>query len=371
MLKTGRAAVFLEPNRPMELRDYPVPDPEPGAILIKVKMCNICGSDLHAWHGDFKTTKIGGVLPTILGHEMTGVVEKLGEGVHCDSNGEPLFEGDRVIFQYFFHCGKCPQCLKGNTVSCLNSRMAMLGNCEEYPHFVGGYADYYYLQPNHVIFKVPDTIPNEIVSSANCALSQVIYGLHRVGFSFNETIVIQGAGGLGLYTAAVAKHLGAKKVIVIDGVEERLQLVKRFGADETINLRELPDEKSRIKRVREFTNGVGADVVAEMVGIPGVINEGLNMLALSGRYLVIGNISRGKTFELDPSRIVFGNKSIIGVSLYEPFALKMALDFLEKTMEIYPFHELFTSKFKLTEINHAFKMAEKRLVTRPTIVMDD
>jgi threonine dehydrogenase-like Zn-dependent dehydrogenase len=370
MVKKGRAAVFIEPNRPMEIREYPVPDPEPGAILIRVKLCNICGSDIHAWHGDFQTTKIGGSLPTILGHEMTGVVEKLGEGVRVDSNGQPLSEGDRVIYQYFYHCGKCVHCLKGNTTACINLNMAMLGNSEEYPYFVGGFAEYYYLRPNHVVYKVPDKVPDEIVSGANCALAQVISGLNRVNFKFNETIVIQGAGGLGLYTSAVAKFMGAKKVIVIDGVDDRLELVKRFGADEIINLKEYKDARSRIKRVKELTDGIGADVVAELVGHPSVINEGLNMLALFGRYLEIGNISKGKTVELDPSNIVFGNKSITGVSLYEPIALKMALDFLERTINIYPYEELFSSKFKLTHINEAIEKSVNREVKRASIVMD-
>jgi D-arabinose 1-dehydrogenase-like Zn-dependent alcohol dehydrogenase len=370
-MKKGRAAVFVGANQSMELREYPVPLPEPGAIVIRVMMCNICGSDLHAWHGDFQMTKMGGTLPTILGHEMTGVINQLGEGVNKDSNGEPLSEGDRVIFQYFYPCKKCPNCLKGNTNICLHSNMAMLGNCETSPHFVGGFADYYYLLPNHVIFKVPENLPSEVVTGANCALAQVIYGLQKAHFSFNETIIIQGAGGLGLYTAAVAKHMGAKKVIAIDGVKERLDLIKRFGADETVDLTELQDERSRLRRVRELTDGLGADVVVEVVGKPEVVNEGLNMVALGGRYLEIGNINKGKTFELDPSRIVFGNKSIIGVSLYEPHALKMALDFLEQTVSIYPYQELFAIKFMLADINHAFEMAKKKQVLRATIVMGE
>lgn len=369
-MKSGRAAVFVAPRQPFEIREFPVPEPEPGAILVKVRLCNICGSDLHAWHGDFQTTKIGGALPTILGHEMMGTVAKLGAGVHRDFNGAPLSEGDRVVFQYFTHCGRCPQCLKGRTVSCLHSSMAMMGNCEQPPHFVGGFADYYYLKPNQVIFKVPDHVPDEVVSGANCALAQVIQGFQRVNLRFGETVVIQGAGGLGIYASAVAKHMGAKRVIVIDGVKERLELARQFGADETIDLQEYPDDRSRVARVRELTDGIGADVVVELVGHPGVVNEGLNMLALSGRYLEIGNISKGKVVELDPSKLVFGNKSIVGVSWYEPEALKMAMDFLSKTIDLYPYHRLFAVKFKLSEINHAFELAEKRAVPRATIVMD-
>jgi putative phosphonate catabolism associated alcohol dehydrogenase len=368
-MTTGRVAVFSKPNTPMEIREYKVPNPEPGAVIIKVSLCNICGSDLHAWNGGFDLSSAGGKLPTVLGHEMVGKVHSLGEGVNKDSSGKTLQVGDRVVFQYFYNCGKCANCLKGKTVSCYNRTMAMTENCDQSPHFVGGYGDYFYLKPNHVIFKIPENLEDEIVSGINCATAQLIYGLKRVNLSFGETIVIQGAGGLGIYATAVAKEMGAHQVIVIDGVKERLELVKEFGADEVINMEEYKDSRSRVKAVKELTNSLGADVVVELVGIPQAIDEGLKMLSLSGRYLVVGNITKGAKVEIEPSKLVFGNRSIIGVSTYEPQELKESLDFISRTKDKYPYQKLFGSKFKLEDINYAFELAAERRVTRASIIM--
>lgn len=368
MTEYGRAAVFTQPMGEMQIREFPVPSPEPGAVVIRVTRCNICGSDLHAWHGDFQTRGLGGELPTILGHEMTGVVHAMGEGVTTDSFGRPLEKGDRVVFPYFSFCGRCEFCTSGFPVGCRRLNMAMLRNCEKPPHFVGGFADYYYLPPGHAVFKVPDELDDQVVSGANCALSQVLYGFDRVSLEFGENVVIQGAGGLGVYAAAVAKSMGAGRVIVIDAVPDRLALAQRFGADEIIDLNEW-NEKERVERVRRLTGGHGADVVVEVVGKPEVVQEGLRMLRVGGRYLEIGNINLGKTFELDPSRLVFGNKTIVGVSLYEPRYLQKALDFLVKTRERFPYSELMSTSFPLEEINHALRLADRKQVNRASIVM--
>jgi D-arabinose 1-dehydrogenase-like Zn-dependent alcohol dehydrogenase len=246
--------------------------------------------------------------------------------------------------------------------------LSVVNLCEPPPHFRGGYAEYYYLQPNQTVFKVPDDLTDEMVAPANCALSEVIYGLARVGFSFGETIAIQGAGGLGIYATAVAKDMGAEKIIVIDGIEERLELAKAFGADELIDMRELKDPSERVLRVKELTGGWGADVVAELVGFPHVISEGLDMLGNGGRYLEIGNVSPLKTFELDPSMLVINGKSIVGVALYTAEALKKALDFLSRAKDKYPFDKILCCSYPLEEINKAFEEQDKGLVTRATIV---
>jgi len=264
MAETGKAAVYVATGEPMEIREYPVPEPEPGAILIKVTRANICGSDLHQWRGDVNLTALGAPLPAIVGHEMMGKVAKLGDGVVADSAGQPLAVGDRVVHRYFRPCGHCRACMKGRDESCPMAPLAVVTSVDEFPHFTGVYAEYYYAHPNQTVFKVPDNVTDDMAAPANCALSQVIHGLERVGFSFGETIAIQGAGGLGLYATAVAKDMGAAKVIVIDGIDERLELAKAFGADELIDIREITTPLERWLKVKELTDGWGADVVAEL-----------------------------------------------------------------------------------------------------------
>ncbi len=367
--KTGRAAIYHGLGKPMEIKEYPVPEPEPGAILVRTRRADICGSDLHMWRGDVDLAALGQPLPVILGHEMVGAVEKLGEGVTTDSAGQPLAEGDRVVHRYFVPCGRCRACLKGNDAACPSAYLTVVNLCEPPPHFRGAYAEYYYLIPNQTVFKVPDDLPDEIVAPANCALSEVIYGLEKVKFSFGETVAIQGAGGLGIYATAVAREMGAAKVIVIDGIEERLELAKAFGADEIIDMREFKEPYQRSGRVKELTGGWGADVVVEVVGFPQVIPEGIDMLGNGGRYLELGNVSPLKYFEFDPSSLVINGKSIFGVALYTAEALKKALDFLLRTRSKYPFDKILACCYPLEEINRAFDEQNKGLATRSSIVL--
>lgn len=364
----GRIARFDEPGKPFEIETVSLPEVGPGEILIKVSRVNICGSDLHAWHGTFATGGLGGQLPTVLGHEMVGAVEALGADVAADSNGLPLATGTRVVFPYFFCCHRCRNCLAGRRNACQNLKMAMLGRADEPPYFVGGYGDYFLLPAGAVIYTVPDTVSDDIAAGANCALSQVMYGLERVDQQLGETVVVQGAGALGLYAVAVAKARGAGLVIAVDGVPERLELATAFGADAAIDINETTTAKDRATAVRRLSGGQLADVVVEVVGHPSAIDEGLKMLGQFGRYVEIGNINIGKTFEFDPSRFVFANKTIVGVSLYDPVVLSRALTFLEQHQHRLPLARLAAASYPLDDINEAFAAAESKRDVRASIV---
>lgn len=364
----GRIARFDAPGKPFEIDTVGLAEVGPGEILIRVTRANICGSDLHAWHGTFATRGLGGQLPTVLGHEMVGAVEALGDGVTTDANGKPLALGTRVVFPYFFCCHQCRNCLAGRRNACLNLKMAMLGRADEPPHFVGGYGDYFLLPAGAVVYQVPDSVPDEIAAGANCALSQVMYGLERVDQQLGETVVVQGAGALGLYAVAVAKARGASTVIAIDGVGERLELASAFGADAVIDITEVAEEKDRVKMIRRLTDGQGADVVVEVVGHPSAIDEGLKMLGQFGRYVEIGNINIGKTFEFDASRFVFANKSMVGVSLYDPAVLSRALAFLAQHRDTLPLDRLAAAQYPLDDINEAFAAADAKRDVRASIV---
>jgi len=364
----GKAAVYHGLGHPMEIREYPVPEPEPGAIVVKMRRANICGSDLHMWRGDVDLAGLGQPMPVILGHEMVGEVAKLGEGVTTDSAGQPLSPGDRVVYRYFVPCGRCKACLRGDDAACPAAYITVVNPCEPPPHFRGAYAQYYYLIPHQTVFKVPDDLSDEIVAPANCALSEVMYGLEKVGLRFGETVAIQGAGGLGIYATAVAKEMGAAKVIVIDGIEDRLNLAKAFGADEVIDMRELKESYERSGRVKELTDNWGADVVVEVVGFPQVIPEGIDMLGNGGRYLELGNVSPLKYVEIDPAMLTISGKSIVSACLYTAEALKKSLDFLSRTKNKYPFDKILCCSYPLEKIEKAFDDQNKGLATRTSII---
>ena len=365
---TGRAAAFYGAGRPIEIKQYPVPEPEPGAALVRISLANVCGSDLHSWRGDIDYAKRGRALPRHLGHEGTGRIAALGEGVSTDSNGEPLAIGDRVIFGYFFPCGRCRACLNGKDWSCINRVNHLKQSCDEAPHFKGTFGDYLYLYPNHTVFKVPDELPDELVAGVNCAMAQVTCGLDLAQLEVGEHVVIQGAGGLGLYAIAVARERGAGSIIVVDGVPERLEVASMFGADAFVDLRELPEAAQRIGRVKELTGGWGADVVLELAGFPQVTEEGVQMVGSGGRYVEIGNISPGLTYAADPALWVTQNITILGNNHYSRRHLRDALDILHRCRGKYPFDKIVSHQFPLEEINEVMAAQDQGHITRASLV---
>lgn len=349
----GKAAIYLGPGKGYDVRELEGPDPEPDGIVVRVSMAGICGSDLHIWRGD--SPAFGMLANTVVGHEMTGRVAALGRNITTDSLGRPLKEGDRVCYAYFYPCNRCYQCNRGEFAACPAKVLRMSGGISP---FQGAYAEYYYLKPGHWVFKVPDELPDEVVTPVNCALSQVTFGLHQAGLRFGDTVVIQGAGGLGLNACAVAKEMGADRVIVLDGLAPRLELARRFGADEVIDIREYPEPLARVQRVLDLTSQRGGDVVCEFVGLPEVITEGVLMTRQGGTYLEIGNISFGRSAPFDPSNLVWGSKKIVGVVMYDPWVIPEALDFLVRTRGKYPFGDVVSHKYPLDDINRAFEEAE-------------
>jgi D-arabinose 1-dehydrogenase-like Zn-dependent alcohol dehydrogenase len=292
----------------------------------------------------------------VAGHEMTGRVEKLGKNISTDSLGQPLKEGDRVCYAYFYPCNRCYQCNRGQFHACPAKMIKMAMNPSP---FSGAYAEYYNLMAGHWVFRVPDELSDEMVTPVNCALSQVMFGLREAGLRLGDTLVVQGAGGLGTNACAVAKEMGAERVIVIDGMADRLALAKQFGADETIDLTQLKAPEERIQKVMELTGGRGADVVGEFVGLPQAVPEGIAMVRAGGTYLEVGNISMGQSVPIEPSALVWGGKRIVGVVTYDPWVIPEALDYLVRTKKTYPHEEVVShDKYKLDDINKAFEEAE-------------
>ena len=368
MPETGLIAAFTGVRRPFELREYPVPEPRAGAALVKVELANICGSDMHIWRGEYKISRsLKEPYLVSMGHEMLGTIAALGEGLDTDSAGKPLAVGDRVVYRYFYPCGRCRACLRGTTPRCPKA-LRHRHPPDVWPHFNGAYGQYFYLQPDHTVFKVPDSVSADLAAPANCALAQVIYALEQAAAGLDDHIVIQGAGGLGINAIAVAKQMGAARVIVIDGIDERLELAREFGADVIIDLREFPSPKDRIARVKQLTDGWGADIVVEVAGTPKAIPEGLAMLGSGGTYLEIGNINQELTCEIDPSVLVHGGKKLLGIMWYEAESLKKAIDLLATCQHKYPFHKVISHKYPLREVTAAFQEQDTGHVRRTALL---
>jgi len=337
------------------------PDPRlsgrDGAI-VEVTAAGICGSDLHIFRGELPLP-----CPFAMGHEMVCEIAELGGGLTTDATGQPLEVGDRVVTPYFWFCGQCHACARGRSYACQNLMAGEYRTHEQAPHFVAAYGEYYYTTRRQPLYKVPEGLADEAVAPLNCALAQVLFALRDV--RLGDTVVIQGAGGLGINAAAVARTAGASQVIVIDKIAERLDVASDFGATHCIDARGISTWEVT-EQVHKHTHGIGADWVLEVVGVPGVIPDGVGFLNNGGTLLEVGNVGMGRTFEMDPSALVYGNKSIRGVSFYEPVTLAAGLSFLQHTS--FPFSRLMPKPFHLTDVNAAFASADAGLVPRGALV---
>jgi D-arabinose 1-dehydrogenase-like Zn-dependent alcohol dehydrogenase len=353
----GRVAVLKAYKAPYQIQEFDVPDPEPGAILLKITQAGICGSDLHSWRGD-QSQEFNPIPPKgrVAGHEGTGVIYKLGKGVNTDSLGHPIKEGDRLMYTAIKPCNRCYQCLNGNHNWC-SGGAGVYAEAGNWPYFTGTYGDYYYITPNQPVFSVPDVLPDNVLGFINCAMGTVTEGLTRAGCKEGDYVVIQGAGGLGLNATAMAKDMGAHKVIVLDRLPNRLKLAEEFGADHTINIEEFNTPQKRKERVLELTNGRGADVAMELVGRAELLVEGVDFLTNGGTFVEIGDIVRGKTTPFDPSTVLRGKK-IMGSSMYRPSLLPVMMEMMAKNLNKRPYTKIVSNTFPLAKINDAFAQAE-------------
>jgi threonine dehydrogenase-like Zn-dependent dehydrogenase len=358
----GKVAIMTEPGK-LTFAEYDLPEVSAESILVQVIRTNVCGSELHIWKGQHPTKKSG-----VMGHEMVGKIVRLGEDVHTDFAGNPVQIGDRIAAAYYITCRKCKPCQEGQFHLCENAYKYWVKDAEEAPHFHGSFGTHYYIHPDQYFYKVPDNVPDSAAASANCALSQVYFGIDKAEIHFGETVVIQGAGGLGLNACAVAKEYGAT-VIVIDSVAGRLALAKQFGADHVIDMSVVDTTEKRAKSVYDLTGGRGADAAMELTGVPAAFNEGIQLVRAGGRYVSIGNISPGNLTPFDPGLMTRKAIRIIPIIRYDPWYLNKALQFISKTIHKYPFDQMLDADFHLEEIAEALDKSASRQITRASIVI--
>ncbi|MFB6167842.1 MAG: zinc-binding dehydrogenase [Haloferacaceae archaeon] len=354
--------VYLSAPEQLETKEYEVPEPEPGAVVTEVVRANVCGSELHIWRGHHPEVTEG-----VLGHEALCRVSELGDGVETDYAGQPVEAGDLVAPVYYITCQRCESCLNGEFHLCQNAYRHWSKPPEEAPHFHGTFATHYYIHPNQYFFKIPDGLDERIAAGANCALSQVLFGLDETGVEYDDTVLVQGAGGLGLNAVAVANERGAE-TIVVEGVDGRIDRAREFGADHVVDFREYETVDERRERVERLTDGTGADVAVEVTGVPDAFAEGIHLLRDGGRYLEMGNVSPGHTTEFDPGLLTRKSIDITSVVRYDPWYLHRALRFLERNVEAYPYDRLVDAEFDLLDVDEALERTDSREITRAALL---
>ena len=363
MNKTAKAAVMTAAGQDLAIKAYPLPAVAPGCILVKVTCCTICGSDVHSWMG-----RRPAPTPIILGHEIVGKLVELGAGVSHDSGDRPLQAGDRITWTIMDNCGKCYFCReKGLMMKCRHLKKYGHDSCAAPPHFVGGFAEYCYITPGTCVIKIPDELTDEEVAPANCALATVTAGWEAAEVEPFENVLIQGAGALGFYAAALAKHYGCRRIIVTDILDHRLDFIKAFGATNALNVSRLADAEV-IQTVRDLTNGFGVDCALEVAGSPGLIPLGLKCLRIGGRYVEIGNSAPGANFTYDACDIVWRRLTLKGIHNYDTRHLQAAVDFLAATHERFPFKDIVTHRVSLENINEGLRLADSGQAVRVAVL---
>jgi threonine dehydrogenase-like Zn-dependent dehydrogenase len=357
------AATLVEPGR-YELREYPLPEPAPGCVLVKMEMSGICGTDKHAYQGF--TTQYGErklEFPIIQGHENVGTVAAIGgDGKYTDFEGVPLQVGDRVVVGANVSCGKCYYCRHDfpyyfceNTTDYGNNLSA-----KNPPHLFGGWSQYIYIIPGSFLVRVPEELPSEIAVLTE--IMAVSVGLDRAkqmsafpneSFRFDDTVVVLGVGPLGMCFLMKARMLGAGTIVAVDLSDFRLNFAKRLGADFALNA-ETTSAAERLAFVRGLTQGRGADMVIECAGVPQAVPEGLEMLRLGGLLVEAGNFSDLGEISISPHRhLCAKNVRILGVGGEEPAAYGPSMRQMARYMKHYPLREFVTHRYRLNEVEAA------------------
>lgn len=358
----GRLAHLVAPHE-IVFREYEMPELADGALLLRTLAAGVCGSELHMYEGRHPLHNM------VMGHEIVGEVTEHRRR-EVDSLGRPLRDGDRVTAPYFLTCTRCAACARGQFELCENAYQYWVRSPEQQPHFTGTHATHYHVAPEQWVFHVPENIPDVVAASINCGLSQVWAGIERAEIRAGERVVVQGAGGLGLYATAVAKERGAT-VIVIDAVSRRLEAAKAFGADAVIGFDDFPEPGDRAARVRELTGGEGADVGLELAGVPAAFIEGLDLLRPGARYVEIGNVNPGTTVTIDLGSITRRAISVLPVLRYKPWMLGEALAFVSRNMGRLPFEGLVDAEYTLDDLPQALADSEARTINRAVITFGD
>jgi threonine dehydrogenase-like Zn-dependent dehydrogenase len=368
--QTVVAATLVEPGR-YEIREYPLPEPAPGCVLVKMVVSGICGTDKHTYQGF--VGQYGGKplrFPIIQGHENVGTIAAIGGGqLITDFEGVPLQIGDRVVVGANVSCGACYYCRHDFPYYCCE-KMVDYGNnlsAGEPPYLFGGWSQYLYVVPGSFLVKVPDDLPSEIAVLAE--IMAVTVGLDRAkqvsafpseSFRFDDTVVVMGVGPLGMCHVMKARMLGAGEIIAIDRSDFRLGFAAKLGADHAISAVKT-SAAERLERVRELTEGRGADVVVECAGVPEAVRESLDLLRISGLLIEAGNFSDLGEIKISPHRhLCAKNIRILGVGGEEPAAYGPSLRQMARYAKDHPLAEFVTHRFGLRQVEEAMKksMAE-------------
>jgi len=331
-----RAAVFHGPNKPLIIEDVKTPKVDSTEVLVAVKICGICHTDLAIMEGVYPPRKGP---PIILGHEIAGEVVETGVEV------KKIKKGDRVVVQSCISCGSCCYCLKGRDNICENVKTIGIDRD-------GGYAEYVNV-PERNLFKLPEEISYEEGVVISDALSTAYHAVRIAKVEMGESVAIYGIGGLGINAVQIAAKLRGAKVIAVDIDKQKLKLAKRFGAYSIIDAK----EENPVEKIKELTNGVGANCTLEFVGSPTSYTQAVESVRKGGRVVIVG--ASIESFFINPFRLFKEEISITGsyISLKSEFPTLIDLISNGKI----DVRGIITDVVSLAEINRGIEIMKKKI----------
>jgi len=340
-----KAAVLYEAQRPLEIEELETPAIGEDEVLIRVVACGVCHTELKVAQGRSAFTS-----PTILGHEVSGIIEQLG------SRQRDLFNiGERVIVGMRYKCGKCPYCLGGRENLCQERPapppLKKKDGTAVHRWNVGGFAQYLAV-PGYMVFPLPEKLPLEESSVIGCRVTTAYNAVkHGAGLEPGDSAMVIGCGGIGLNTIQFLRCFGAYPIIAVDILDEKLKAAKEFGATHTINA----SKEDPVEATRSLTNG-GVEKSFEAIGNTKTADQIIRATRPGGTAVIIGGLGRGP-FTISDGRFTMNEIRITGVASRRANdvleVLKMVQD---ERIKVQP---LVTRRYGFEGINEALEDLEK------------
>ncbi|QAY74557.1 alcohol dehydrogenase [Agromyces protaetiae] len=350
------AMVWNEPGRPHDALAVPGLTLGPGDALIEVELATVCGSDLHTVRGDRSAET-----PLVLGHEAVGRVVAAGERA-VRSDGTRLELGDRVVWSVTASCGSCDRCARGLPQKCRT--LAKYGHARIVRgwELSGGFATHVQLREGTAIVPVGEALPASVAAPASCATATAVAALDaaagRVPLA-GATVVVAGAGMVGLSVAALADDVGAT-VVVSDPDPGRRAFALRFGAVAVADPSAPTESDASLRGVldRLSRSGVDAPLVAvEASGSPAAVRQAIDAVDVGGVVVLVGSVFPGPDVAISPESLIRRLVTVQGVHNYAPHHLEEAVAALHRLRRTRPFDEFVGATFSLAELDTAIEAA--------------
>ena len=340
--------VTLEQNGSLNILETEKPALASGAVLLKVVFSEVCGTDVHLQKG-----QLAGVpYPIIPGHVSVGIIENINGSVK-DVDGKELAKGDHVTFLDVHEtCNSCYYCLvKKQTTRCPSRKVYGITYSAN-DGLLGGWSEYIYLKPGVKILKIKNEVPLKKFMAGGCGLPTAIHAVERANIQLGDTVVVQGAGPVGLMSGILSKIRGSFNVILVDYSDIRVDIAKKFDLKAVI-IKDLTFEE-RLQKISSLTDGKMADVVIEASGNPKAVKEGMNYVRDGGTYVVVGQYTNAGDVEINPHLDINKKHLTIKGSWGSDFShFYLAVKFIETFYNKLPLDVIISREYNLEEIEQA------------------